>query len=397
MLTPYEGGLFVSPAALELTLSYCSHKCAYCFANLQTPDRKFAPGPTVNLLTQFRNRDTFAARLLQQGYAALMSNRVDPFAVSNYRQSLPLIELMVTQGVPIMFQTRGGPGVQDAIKMVPRSAWYISICHADDAIRKRIEPGSPSIQSRLDLAESLLAAGHHVDVGLNPLVEDWMPHPEKMLDTLFRIGVRHVTVSALELDGRSITRMSDSERKAVGPEVLAEAKDRVGGIAFTERALSYARSTGMHAWRFPDNQPSNYYDAYSAIYPKTMPLAQDYLNHCFSSLAPGALINANHFLDFMLPRLPPSPACCEIMQYGRCSSRAKVKDRLPMKCTWDQLLRIVWDTPSHKLNPMKSKSFALVSGLDNMEVQDGDGLPLMAFLGNPGTEELYVPLEGLAC
>ena len=40
MIVPYWGELFVSPAPLEMTLNHCSHACAYCFANLNDPQRR---------------------------------------------------------------------------------------------------------------------------------------------------------------------------------------------------------------------------------------------------------------------------------------------------------------------------------------------------------------------
>lgn len=39
MLDVYYGEFLINPIPLELSLNYCSHKCAYCFANVNQPGR----------------------------------------------------------------------------------------------------------------------------------------------------------------------------------------------------------------------------------------------------------------------------------------------------------------------------------------------------------------------
>ena len=147
MITPYYGEFLISPAPLELSLNYCSHKCAYCFANLSMPDRTADIGGILRFLGEFNERKSLEAELVRQGYPVCFSNKVDPFAATNYKQSIPILEVMSTLGIPVAFQTRGGQGIDDALKIVQPSCWYISVCTADDKLRKRLEPGAPTIES----------------------------------------------------------------------------------------------------------------------------------------------------------------------------------------------------------------------------------------------------------
>ena len=146
----------------------------------------------MRLLSDYQNRNTLEATLLKQCYPVLLSNRVDPFANSNWFQSLPVIEAMTDLGIPIAFQTKGGKGIDDVLDMVSPSAWYVSIAMLDDSIRQRIEPGAPTIESRFELLEKLVDRGHVPTVGLNPWVPEWCPlsDVEKILERLQGIGVK---------------------------------------------------------------------------------------------------------------------------------------------------------------------------------------------------------------
>lgn len=148
MIQPFYGEFLVQPFPLDLALNYCSHKCAYCFANLNKPGRKADLHGIVRQIDRMHDHENLTARLLREGYPVVMSNKVDPFAASNYKLTLPLLKLFKAKGIPVAFQTKGGKGIEDALKLVAPSYWYVSIAFQDDAIRRKIEPGAPSIDER---------------------------------------------------------------------------------------------------------------------------------------------------------------------------------------------------------------------------------------------------------
>ena len=119
MIEPYWGELLTSPCPLEMSLNYCSHKCAYCFANLNKPDRKADAARISRFIADFRNRKSWAATLMKNQYPIVISNRVDPLAVSNDAIALPLTQQLVEIGCPVAIQTKGGRKEADLLKIVP--------------------------------------------------------------------------------------------------------------------------------------------------------------------------------------------------------------------------------------------------------------------------------------
>jgi DNA repair photolyase len=395
MLSVYYGGFLVAPAPLELSLNYCSHKCAYCFANLNKPTRRTELAQSTNLLADFHNRGTLAARLLQDGYPVVFSNKTDPFATSNYKQTIPLTELMIAQNVPIMWQTRGGKGIDDVLSIIPRSAFYISICQADDAIRKRIEPGAPTIQSRLDLAEKLLSLGHVVDIGINPLVPEWMPDPFSFLDQLYAIGIRHTSISPLHMNHKQVSKMTDREKESVGELILKNAQKRtpsVTDMAYVESACQHAKSLGMHVYSYLDADASYYYDAYREIYPRTFPMAQDFLNHCHETKQPGDLIFFDEWSDFLCGSLPAGKH--KIEHYiGATRHDLARSQKFPKFMTYRQLLGLSWGDQGSKWQPTKCKAFAYIIDDDNNTIVDDNDLPVLVWCGSPGIDSWELTIE----
>ena len=127
MFSTYYGELLISPLPIELSGNFCSHMCGYCFANLNQPNRKYDVLKTMRFLKEFKTRRSLTAKLLKNGYPVLYSNKIDPFSASNFMHSLPLIELMVQMNIKISIQTRGGHGIDEVLKILPKSVFYISI------------------------------------------------------------------------------------------------------------------------------------------------------------------------------------------------------------------------------------------------------------------------------
>ena len=143
MIQPFFGEFLISPAALEWSLNYCSHACAYCFANLNSPTRKGDASKAMRQVAEIGRRATLTDLYLRNKYPVCIANKTDAFSESNYRETLPVIDALKEAGVPIQFQTKGGKGIDQALDGLPPSVWYITVCQNDDAIRKRIEPNAP--------------------------------------------------------------------------------------------------------------------------------------------------------------------------------------------------------------------------------------------------------------
>lgn len=281
----YAGEFLTSPAGLELSMNWCGHACTYCFANLSKPNRRADIRGTVGLLSEFRQRRSREAKLLQAGVPLLVSNHVDPFAGSNATQFEPIWELCVELGVELTWQTRGAhapqrPFLNRVIKETPRSVWYISIPMLDDTIRRRVEPHAPSIGSRLELLQQLVEAGHVVTVGVNPLSLEWLPKFEPLLDQLKALGVWGVWVQVPYFSRIFKANLDANARQRLGDEFIKQCgeKGTKGDRAHAMAAMAYAKGIGLQVFSTDYDEPTRFFDPWHDVYKRPMPYWYQLIN-----------------------------------------------------------------------------------------------------------------------
>lgn len=372
MLEPYWGEFLVSPIPLELALNYCSFKCAYCFANLNLPTRTANVTAIMNLLADYPNRTTLAARLLQQGYPVLISNKVDPFAHSNIKQSLPIMRHMVRLGIPLSIQTRAGidtQGVEEVLSFLPPSVWYISIATLDDELRKTLEPGAPAINARFHLIEKLCSLGHRVVLGLNPIVPEWCPDPKPLLRRAKDAGVEGTWIEMLHLSRDQVANMSPKEQGAIGEEILMRCRHKRRIEARTWQTFIGARNTaqelGLEVFSIGQGNASNFFAPFRALYPKTFPIMQDIVNACHANADLSPLSFAQ-FADLLTPQLPTGTL--PIAHYiGSVAHKVLNTFRIPSQMNFRQLLAVIWQEPAMKCCPVRTHCFAYLAERENDE------------------------------
>lgn len=397
--TPYYGEFLVSTAPLELSFSYCSHKCAYCFANLNTPDRKADILATVRTLANFQQRDTLTARLLKAGYPTVVSNRVDPFANSNYRQAVPVIRTMIDCGLPIAFQTRGGRGVDEVLKASPPSVWYVSLNLSDDATRRKLEPGAPSLPERWSLIDDLVQGGHSVVIGLNPLVPEWCPDYTQIIAHAAECGACGVWAESLHMRNDQIMRMSPRERNAATPDVLDMARKRFPPQHWLD-ALYTARqaaiSCGMQFFATHMPYRSDFWDIYRKHYP-SFPVMQDVTNAVVDGRLRG-LISVDDILAVLEPSMPRG-VYTGMQHYAQAVSRATRLSK-PLANTSSYTPVVAWassdrTSPSfpgrNPLMPVAAEWSDELRGW--IELTDEGGRPYFVVDGKPYDGEYRNPAE----
>lgn len=384
MITPYWGEFLISPIPLEMSLHYCSHKCAFCFANLNQPGRRADVAAISRLLAEYRQRRSFGARLLQQGYPVVLSNRVDPFAASNTKVSLPLIEVMATLGIPVQIQTRGGAGANEAAALLPPSVWYISISLLDEALRERLEPGAPTIASRFTLMASLAAQGHRVVLGLNPCVPEWLPDPEPLLAQARAAGAEGVWIERLHLNYRQERNLSDREREVLTQPLIDRArkhKSAPADVAAVLRARDAALALGLEVFGVGYERPSQFHAPYRSLYAHTFPTMQDFVNHCHAENWTDRLIPFADFADFFAPRLPAG--VLPIDSYlGSAAHNLWWESPPPAQMTFRQLLAYIWSDRRIRFCPARLPCFAFAARWDGegwYRLVDEAGLPFLVF------------------
>lgn len=382
MITPYYGEFLTSPFPLELSLNYCSHKCAYCFANLNRPDRKANIGSILRLIEEAPQRISQEARLLREGFPILISNKVDPFAASNHQQAVPLIEILLSRGLPLAFQTKGGRGVDDVLSLLPGPVhFYVSISFLDDDLRRKIEPGAPPVRERLDLIERLKSRGHVVTVGVNPLVPEWLPDPAPLFAELLARGVSGVWMESLHLNNNQTRQMNPREKAALADVIPKAYKKRLPDdwAEHFVSGMETAMAMGLAAYCINCPFPSTYWDEILPLYPRRFPIFQEVVNWAFEH--PGEDITFQRALSLLLPHLPAS-CSHRLADYIGASSPYIRRDTDLSDLDWTQLLSIIWDDERAKGHP--SRNIALFYKLlndDETVVEDDHGLPVYTLSG----------------
>jgi DNA repair photolyase len=410
----YAGEFLTSPAGLELSMNWCGHACTYCFANLFKPDRRADVRSVVGLLSEYRQRKSREARLLKAGVPMLVSNHVDPFAGTNAAQFEPIWELCVELGVQLTWQTRGAHKPQRAfldrvIRETPRSVWYISIPMLDDEVRKRVEPYAPSIGSRLELIDQLVAAGHVVTVGVNPLTLDWMPQVEPLLDLLKTKGVWGVWIQVPYFSKSFKGNLGADARERIGDEFIKRCGEKGNkcDLAHADATKAYAKGIGLQVFSTDYEEPTQFFDPWHEVYRRPMPYWHQLINSIDPELD-GAdddeyVVVTREYAQSVLSPLPEMDYS-EPLRHKRAKHYRALTEQYPggplPKQDVDGFWQIMWNDElfCKSLGPTSFTRFAHACVRDGDTITpllDGNGDRLMLY-SRAGWKHLYAQVEGLS-
>ena len=384
----YLGDFLISPVPLELSLNWCSHACHVCFANLGNPNRKANVPAIMSQLGRVQHGRGLESLLMRSGYPVLISNRVDPFANSNYKQAVPIMETMTAAGIQYTIQTRGGRGIDDVLSFAPPSVWYVSICTLDDAVRKELEPGAPSTESRFELIQQLREAGHRVVLGLNPAVPEWCPEPASLLERAKAAGAEGVWTDPLHLSKRLADRIGDKGRAAVTLPLLGRSQLRrlaPEDERCAQAVIEAAAALGMPSYSVGQWEKSAFFDPFLDVYGAEclFPTAQDFLNACWTNLEHGDVLTFEDFAAFFVPWLPEGK--WPISRYIAAKFHDFLNEnRVPSSMTYRELLAIVWSEPRFGQCLARLPCFAYAGqrtadGKGWVKYVDENGLPFLIF------------------
>jgi DNA repair photolyase len=407
MLQLYEGNLLIGHAPMEMSLNYCSHVCAYCFANIGHRDRKTALNSALNLIRECDQRETFIAWLLRNQYPVLLSNRVDPFALSNYRETIPIAAELTGRGIPIAWQTKGGKGIDDVLKFLPApQVWYITLTTLDDATARRVEQAAPLPGERLALIEKLKAHGHRVVVGLNPLVPEWCPDPVKLMQEVQRRGAEGVWLEMLHLSKRQVKQMKPNEIKALGGiealNHISHKRHVPEQLSFYMLAYQAAEELGLHPYGMSGFRPGKFTDIFHEVYPRCFPVLQDFANHLVATGGDGLQpVSFQQCADFFAPRFPQGRFFISDYIRSHITGRNFLADKLGLRLsgtmTFTDILRMMWNNPELPNCIGGEFGFAFMSTFDDAGtrqlIRDDAGDALYWFY--PGMELFDLPVEAV--
>jgi DNA repair photolyase len=383
-LKPLYGGLLKIPAPLELSGNWCAHACPYCFANLNSPTRTLDTGSVSRLLADYQNRNTIEGYLLRDGYPVIVSNHIDPFSASNYRQMIPFMETMTELGIPYSVQTKGGKGWEKVLEFMPIGVWYVSISFSDDETRKAIEPSAPPLEHRYELLEALISKGHTVIVGCNPCEPDWLLDPIPFFDNLKEIGVFGTWMENLHINTKQKQVMPERDRKRLGEDLISDCLKKKHSDPyrkeFVEMCREYSRSIGLENYSIANGRYSNFFDAYK-MYPKLFPVVQQFINRC-------ATLNREFFtqrewVEFFTPLLPTfvtSQNYHYIDSNVRMCPEKALGFKVPKNPTFETILKCSLKSHNVPFHPVNKAAFSYaVDSNGNHLLDDVDKLPILCY------------------
>jgi len=352
MIVPYYGEFLHFPVPLEFSYGSCSHGCVYCFAKLNQRNGKIELSKAMNLLADYQNRTTLTAELLKEGYPVVLSNRCDPFAKSTYQYTLPLIKTMTDLGIPLSFETKTGPGMLDALDFLKSAVWYITIEMLDEFIAKKISPGAPPPLERLATVKTLTDMGHKVVAAINPLVSEWLPDPEPLIELFAQVGVSGVWIDQMHLSSQQVQRMTVREVETLGDDLITRAKSRGKSLLrgadrmSVLRAINLAQEYGLEVFQPGFEGHSDFFKPYYDTYDKCFPTNQGLVNFCRDEkYNPDSPFTVQDYLDFMMYRLPDGnyTGMRDYVFTGSFALRKKYK--LPAgKLNYKQILAVGYDS-----------------------------------------------------
>lgn len=384
MIVPYYGEFLTSPAPLELSLNWCSHACAYCFANLNSPTRTGDVKATMSLLGRFKDADTLEAQLLQRGYPTVISNKVDPFSASNDKQMIPIIRAMQGMGLPVVIQTKGGKHAKEIADWLHPSVWYITVETDDDKLSKQIAPGAPTTSERLDLIRHLVNRGHRVVVGMNPSVEGWITNPQRHIQSLKDAGAEGIWSEALHLSRDQIKNMTERQKATIPEKTMVNIQAKGGPTPeFVDSIRQEVKDQGVPLYYMANGEHSEFFKPYYETYEHTYPNMQGFINTLHEVQTPDEdlILDWEDYRDWFLPQFPQDLTRCRLGHYLSSRTRAIAKDpKYSNWLDWESVLKMAYAHPRSIDTPDKYGAiYRLLDDNDRPEFQNG----LPRFIFNP--------------
>ena len=391
MITPYYGEFLIIPMPLELSLERCSNACHYCFSNLNGYTLKSSYKSILNQIKGFAVGKSHAAQLLRDGYPICFSNRSDPFCRSNSEFSIKLCEIFTELGIDIAFQTKGGKGIDEILSFMPSSCWYITISQDDENLRKKIEPGAPPISERLELIDKLVSKGHHVTVGINPYIPEWIDNKRKLVEQVKQAGAYGILVEGFHLSREQKRRINQHviDEKIINRALKGHADDFEMG--HYHELCEIITSNGLELWSFWNNHSSGFWDRYYQRY-KCFPIITNFINHCIENLEDGDIVDFDQFKSIM-GGMPKNSF--KIDSYVISINRSFRNKGIPTKGSATDLLQIFWSSPQLKTCPANHPMLSIVAekvpGSKTLVIEGK--LPVYMFNSN-GFKSIFVDKNG---
>jgi len=217
----------------------CDHKCVYCYASSYIP-HFFNCRPKKDLVQRLEKE----SRKLK-GEIISISNSSDPYPTieKELRLTRKCLEILSRQNCKIQIITKSNIVTRD-IDIFKRttSMVAISITTENDEISRKLEPNAPSSSARIKAIETLTQKEIPVCVRIDPMIPFLNDKPNKLIETLAPIGVKHITSSTYKVKPDNWRRFSEAF-----PEIARrleplyyERGERIRGYRYLPREIRHS-------------------------------------------------------------------------------------------------------------------------------------------------------------
>ncbi|MFG1908791.1 Rv2578c family radical SAM protein [Kribbella sp. NPDC048928] len=173
----------------------CTHACRYCFAR---PTHRYLELDTGQDFDRQIVVKTNVAEVLRRELArpswshepVALGTNTDPYqrAEGRYRLMPGIIDALASSGTPLSILTKGTLLRRDLGLLTAAAAEVpvgiaVSLALGDEELRRRLEPGVPSVRGRLDFIRTIREAGLPCGVMVAPVLP-WLTDSTDQLDQL---------------------------------------------------------------------------------------------------------------------------------------------------------------------------------------------------------------------
>lgn len=203
---PWRSSLCTCPPKLTFNpYTGCDHACVYCYASSYIPNF-FSCRPKKDLVSRLKRE---AAKL--NGEIISISNSSDPYPTIEAEKGLTrqCLEILSRSSCKIQMITKSNLVVRDVdlLREIP-SMVALTITTDQDDLSRILEPSAPFSSERLKAVERLVCEGIPVSVRVDPIIPYVNENPERLMEKLASLGVKHVTCSTYKVKMDSWQRLN---------------------------------------------------------------------------------------------------------------------------------------------------------------------------------------------
>jgi DNA repair photolyase len=207
---PWNCSLCTCPGKLSLNpYTGCAHGCLYCYASSYIP--RFSDcRPKIGLLERLR-RDV---RRVEPGALVSIANSSDPYPPmeKDLHLTRECIMILRDSGLRLQLVTKSDMVARDIdlLRAMP-CVVSITLTTTNDKLCKRLEPGAPLPERRLQAIRLLQSHGVPVTARLDPIIPGVNDSEiEDLVSAVCRAGALHITSSTYKARPDSLKRLKEA-------------------------------------------------------------------------------------------------------------------------------------------------------------------------------------------